>query len=260
MKNNGYIITLWLFIWNSLIKNSIIYKVLQGIYNFISRQWRKSLLIGVFRKTFCSEDAARSSLWGKICFSPFLILEKIQAKNAEKLVHQKEKSFFIRIFKHLLHNILALNLRFIGVFVTTAASVNLVISLFRGGNLMLSGIAIVLGIILSFIDFNVTGILKNSWIVSFMEKCFDTEFSFNFYYITKCGGTYRLYSAAGFGAICGIICGLLSPLFGLCLSGEFLLYPFSFTRLKPVCLLHCFLPQFSPQCLLLACAFCALFP
>ena len=222
MKNNGYIITLWLFIWNSLIKNSIIYKVLQGIYNFISRQWRKSLLIGVFRKTFCSEDAARSSLWGKICFSPFLILEKIQAKNAEKLVHQKEKSFFIRIFKHLLHNILALNLRFIGVFVTTAASVNLVISLFRGGNLMLSGIAIVFGIILSFIDFNVTGILKNSWIVSFMEKCFDTEFSFNFYYITKCGGTYRLYSAAGFGAICGIICGLLSPLFGFLFIGGIL--------------------------------------
>ena len=28
MKNNGYIITLWLFIWNSLIKNSIIYVLL----------------------------------------------------------------------------------------------------------------------------------------------------------------------------------------------------------------------------------------
>lgn len=215
MRNNGYFLTLWLFIWNSLIKNSIIYKALKGIYTFISNQWRNSRLIGIFRKPFCSEDTAKSSLWGKICFSPFLLLEKIQLKNAEKLISQKEKSLVIRIFKYLLHNFLALNLRFIGILTASAAAFNLVITLFRGGNLWLSVITIVFGIAISFINFNVTGILKDSWIVSFIEKCLDTEFSFNFYYITKCEGTFRLYCAAAFGAICGIISGLLSPLLAL---------------------------------------------
>ena len=223
MKNNGYIMTLWLFIWNSLIKNSLIYKMLRGIYNFISAQWNNSILIGIFRRTFFSEDAAISSLWGKLCFSPFFILEKIQTKNAEKLVVQKEKSLFLRVFKHLLHNFLALNLRFIGVLTATAAAFNLVISLFRGGNLLLSAVTIAVSIIISFIDFNVTSILKNSWLVAFMEKCFETEFSFNFYYITKCGGTFRLYIAVGFGIVCGIISGFLSPLFGILFIGGLLL-------------------------------------
>ncbi len=223
MKNNGYIITLCLFIWNILIKNSIIYKFLHGLYNFISKQWNNSRLMGVFRRTFCSEDTARNSLWGKFCFSPFLILEKIQTRNVEKLVYQKEKSLFLRIFKHLLHNFLALNLRFIGILTATAAAFILVISVFRGENLIPSAITVVVGIILSLIDFNVTGILKNSWLVSFTEKCFETEFSFNFYYITKCGGTFRLYSAAGFGAICGVICGFSSPLFGILFIGGLLL-------------------------------------
>lgn len=219
MKNNGYIATLWFFIWNSLIKNSIIYKMLRGIYDFISKQWNNSRLAGIFRRTFFSENTAKNSLLGKICFSPFFLLEKIQEKNAEKLVHQKEKSFFVRVFKYLLHNLLALNLRFIGVFTATAAAFNLVILLFRGGNLIPSIITVVFGVAISFINLNVTGILKNSWIVSFIEKCFDTQFSFNFYYITKCDGTLRLYSAAIFGAICGIICGLVSPLLGLVFIG-----------------------------------------
>ncbi len=211
MKNNGYFLTLWLFIWNNLIKNSIVYKALTGLYSFISKQWQNSYLTGLFRRVFFSQDAARNSILGKICFSPFLLLEKIQLKNAEKLNTQKEKSLAIRFFKYLLHNFLALNLRFIGIFVATAAAFDFIISIFRGGSLLLSAIAMVFGIAISFIDFNITGILKNSLIVSFIEKCLDTEFSFNFYYITKCEGKSRLYCAGIFGAISGIICGLFSP-------------------------------------------------
>lgn len=215
MKNNGYFLTLWLFIWNSLIKNSIVYKALKGLYSFISNQWQSSYLTGLFRRVFFSADTAKNSIWGKICFSPFLLLEKIQAKYAEKLNSQKEKSLLIKFFKYLLHNFLALNLRFIGIFTATAAVCAFVISIFRGGNLLLAAIAMVLGIAISFIDFNVTAILKNSWIISFIEKCLDTEFSFNFYYITKCEGKSRLFCAGILGAICGIICGISSPLLAL---------------------------------------------
>ncbi len=215
MKNNGYFLTLWFYIWNSIIKNSLIYKALNGLYSYISKQWQNSYLAGLFRRVFFSEDTAKNSIWGKICFSPFLLLEKIQTKYAEKLNTQKEKSILIKFFKYLLHNFLALNLRFIGIFTATAAAFDLILSLFRGGNLLLSLIAIVFGIALSFIDFNVTSILKNSWIISFIEKCLDTEFSFNFYYITKCEGKFRLFCAGIFGATCGIICALSSPILAL---------------------------------------------
>ena len=215
MKNNGYFLTIWLFILNNLIKNSVLYKALTRLYAFISNQWQSSYLTGLFRRVFFSETAAKNSLWGKICFSPFLLLEKIQLRYAEKLNAQKEKSLLIKFFKYLLHNFLALNLRFIGIFTATAAAFDFVISIFKGGSLLLSAIAMVFGIALSFIDFNVTSILKNSWLVSFIEKCFDTEFSFNFYYITKCEGKSRLFCAGVFGAICGIICGLFSPILAL---------------------------------------------
>lgn len=215
MKNNGYFLTLWLFIWNNLIKNSIIYKALTGLYSFISKQWQNSYLTGLFRRVFLSQDAAKNSVLGKICFSPFLLLEKIQQKYAERLNALKEKSVVIRFFKYLLHNFLALNLRFIGIFVAVGAAFDFIISIFRDGSLLLSGIAMVFGVAISFIDFNVTGILKNSLIISFIEKCLDTEFSFNFYYITKCEGKSRLCCAGIFGAVCGIICGLFSPILAL---------------------------------------------
>ncbi len=215
MKNNGYFLTLWLFIWNNLIKNSLIYKGLTGLYSFISKQWQNSYLAGLFRRVYFSQDAAKNSILGKICFLPFSLIEKIQQKYAEKLNALKEKSVIIRFFKYLLHNFLALNLRFIGIFVTTAAAFDFIISIFRGGSLLLSAVAMVFGIAISIIDFNITGILKNSLIVSFIEKCLDTEFSFNFYYITKCEGKSRLYCAGIFGAICGILCGLFSPILAL---------------------------------------------
>lgn len=220
MKTNGYFMTLWLYIWNSLIKNSIIYRLLCRIYSFISHQWQSSLITNLFRKTFLSENTAVSSLWGKICFSPFLLLEKIQNKYAEKLTVLKEKSLIIRFFKYLLHNFLALNLRFLGVFIFAGALADILVSIFRGGGFFLSVAALVLGILISLFDINVTSLLKDSLVIRFIETCLDTEFSFNFYYITKCEGKSRLICAAVFGTVTGLICGLLSPVFALlCVLG-----------------------------------------
>lgn len=212
MKTNGYFMTLWLYVWNSLIKNSIIYKVLCRIYSFISQQWQNSRITNLFRKTFFSENTSSSSLWGKICFSPFLLLEKIQEKYSEKLVSLKEKSFIIRFFKYLLHNFLALNLRFIGIFLFAGALTDIVLSIFSGGGFVLSLIALVTGAILYLFDVNLTSLLDGSLIIKFIETCLGTEFSFNFYYITKCEGKSRLVCAGVFGAVAGIVCGFISPL------------------------------------------------
>ncbi len=215
MKNNGYFMTYWMLLWNNVIKNSCIYKLLCGIYSFISKKWQESRFVHFVKNSFFTEDAARKSLVGKICFYPFLLIESIHQKYSEKLIAQKEKSSLIRFFKYLLHNFLAINLRFIGLFTLTAASFDLVISIIRGSGLWLSAAAMVLGALLTLPDVNLVDYLKGSALVSFVEKCLDTKFSFSFYYLTKCEGKPRLYCAVVFGAICGIICGLTSPLLAL---------------------------------------------
>ena len=212
MKNNGYFFTYWLYFWNNIIKNSILYRTLCALYSFISNQWKNSRLTGVFRRSLFSEDTAKNSIWGKICFSPFLLMEKIHSRYSEKLNVQKEKSVIIRFFKFLLHNFLALNLRFLGVFIGVGAAFDFAISFIGGGSLKLSIIAMVVGSTLCFLDVNVTSLLKGSVLIHLLEKCLDAEFSFNFYYITKCEGNSRLLCAGVFGAICGIICGLTSPI------------------------------------------------
>ena len=215
MNNNGYFMALWSIIWTRFIKNSVIYRVLCGIYSFFSKQWQSSMITGLFRNTFFAEGTATGGIFGKILFCPFMLLEAIRKKWWEKLNSQKETSFFIRTCKYFLHNLLALNLRFIGVMLASAAAADLVLSLILGGGIRLDLIALFAGIILSLVNFNVTDLLRSSGIAGLIEKAFDLELSFDFYYITKCGDRRRLFCAVFFGIVAGLICAKLSALYAL---------------------------------------------
>ncbi len=217
MNNNGYFMTGWLFLWNSIIKNSFLYKLLCSIYAFISSQWQNSCITNLFRKTFFSENTAKSSLWGKLCFLPFLLLEKIQVKYAEQLNVQKEKSSLLRFFKYLLHNCIALNLRFLGVLIFSASVTYIIVAFFFGGNLTVGAVLLVLGAAMYFANINVTALLKESLLIKLTEKCLDTTLSFNFFYITKCEGSSRLFCAVFFGIVSGFVAALISPLLGIAL-------------------------------------------
>ena len=207
--------TLWLHIWTCFIKKSVIYKLLSNIYKFLSDSWKNSVITNWFRKTFFSENAAENSIIGKILFSPFTFLEYIRQNYNETLNTQKEKSIILRGCKYFLHNLLALNLRFIGVLVFAASVTDLIISVFRGGGFILNVAAMIFGAVLFLFDVNATDWIKGSVISRFAEACLGTEFSFNFYYVTKCGKGARLFCAALFGVIIGAVSGLASPLLAL---------------------------------------------
>lgn len=213
MENKGYFLTLWLYIWTSYIKNSVTYKILHNIYAFISEKWQQSVITNLFRRVFLSDNAAESSLWGKILFSPFRLIDTIRRKHGERLSGMKDASVTIRFCKYLLHNFLAFNLRFIGVFAVCGAAVDLIISLVYGKGIILDLAAIVIGAVFCFLDVNVTAFFKEALIVRFVEGCLGTKLDFDFYYITKCDGVRRLYCAGAFGAACGVICGIFSPLY-----------------------------------------------
>ncbi len=219
MKNNGYFLTFWTFFWQGFIKNSYIYRILCGVFSFFSTRWKNSFLIGLFRNAFFCEDTARKSLIGKVCFSPFFAIEWLQKKAGQALTTQKENSFIIRSCKYYLHNLLALNLRFIGIFLSTIAIVGIITSLIYGASIKVLLVALCVGAVLSFFDINAIDLMKGSAIVSFIETSLDTKFSFDFYYVTKCGGLKSAACAVFFGALTGLIWGMASPLLAILFAG-----------------------------------------
>ncbi len=212
MNSNGYFLTFWLFLWNRFIKNSVLYRVLCGIYGTISRKWRESAITNLFRRTFFDDNSLRKSIVGRVCFWPFILIEWIQKKFGEKLTEQKENSFVIRTCKYYLHNLLALNLRFIGVLLLSASASSLIASLILKTGIRLELVGMVVGGVLCLFEFNVTAWFKNSVVVRLIEKAFDTQLGFDFYYITKCGGTKSTACAIFFGIVAGLISGFVSPL------------------------------------------------
>ncbi len=220
MKSNGYILTFWLFLWNRFIKNSMVYRVLCGVYSCISSKWRQSAITNIFRKVFFCEDAVRGSAVGKLCFLPFILIEQIQKKVGARLVSQTENSFLVRSCKYYLHNLLALNLRFIGILLLSASASSLVVSLLRPGAGIRPELAgMLFGAVLSLFDVNITDYLKKSLAVKLIEKALDVELSFGFYYITKCGGIKSIICAVVFGVATGLISGFVSPFAAILFAG-----------------------------------------
>lgn len=215
MKNNGYFLTAWQFLWNRYIKNSLLYRFLCGVYAFFSRAWRESLITGIFRKNFLDESTASKSIFGKLLFWPFRLIEHIQKKYCEGLTNLKETSRIIRICKYFLHNLLAVNLRFIGVMLFFAALSDFILSFVFSGGKILDLIAIAVGAGLYFLDINAVDLLRGSALVKLIEKLFDLDFSFDFYYMTKCGGKARLICAAVFGILTGVIAAKFSIIYAI---------------------------------------------
>lgn len=220
MNRNGYFMTVWLYFWNRFIKNSVIYKVLCSLYGFISAKWRQSRITSLFRRVFLNDGFTEKSLAAKLLFLPFRIIEWIQKKVGTKLTRQKENSYIIRSCKYFLHNLLALNLRFLGILLSTMALSSLAVSLVKGGGIRLEIVTLVVGLLLIPFEKNFTEFFKGSFFVGLIERIFDTKLSFDFYYMTKCGGTKSAVCAAVSGVLAGLIAGFTSPLYAiLCLGG-----------------------------------------
>ncbi len=202
----------WLFIWN-LIKNSFIYKLLKGIYDGISDAWRKSRIVGWFRRLHVDEDALGKTLAGRIVRSPFTFLEFLQKKLGGRLAAAIEESSVFDLCRAYLHNLLALNLRFIGLllFVVSSGLIFGQLAMHqKAGWVLLSGAAV--GAVLSFFDVNVTGYLKGSALVRLACTLLGIEPDFNWYDEEYTKGKDRLLSAVFFGAAAGLAGGIINPL------------------------------------------------
>lgn len=228
MNNIGWFQTAWLYIWTEIIKNSMIYKLLRKVYDGISNSWQNSRITNMFRNVHFSEGMVLSSVTGRAFYLPFRFWGWVQRRCSERLTAGKEGSGIITCCKYLLHNLLALNLRFIGLLLGTGCLVYCLGGTLFGKPLSLPAlIGIAASAALMFLNVNITSWLADSVLVRFISRCLGCEFSFDFFYQTKCNTPMRYLAAVLFGALAGIAAAALSPIYGILLifglAGMFLI-------------------------------------
>lgn len=225
-KQVGYFQTVWFFIFG-IIKNSLIYKAIRGVYDFISRKWQQSFITNLFRKEHFSADCISQSVLGRAARSVFTFLSFVGGKCGDGISDLAENSGIVLLCKLYLHNLLGLNLRFIGTLCTSGSVFYIIFGLLAGRGFSTAALAgIAVGVILYLIDgVNVTEFLKGSLLVKFIEYALGTEFSFDFFYKSRCISKKRIPAAIFFGAAAAFIAAFFSPLYGAAfLVGSFAVF------------------------------------
>ena len=204
---------LWFLIWNNLIKNSCVYRILCGIYNFFSTKWKNSKITSWFRNVDADGKSERG--FGKIFGYCFAKLDRLGKKN-EFFVRLGERSLFVATCKYLLHNFLALNLRFIGILFGTGFGLYTILAMINGAGF--NSVTAILTVVLAIIalpNINVTDYVKDTWLSGLAEIVLGTELTYKFYYMTKCSKSrMRYFCAVFFGIVMGVVSAYVHPFMG----------------------------------------------
>lgn len=202
----------WLFLWN-IIKNSVVYKFIKKMYDCISGTWKNSRIAEWFRNNHISEGALAESRAGRFVRAPFTFIEFLQRKFAKPLSAAIERSALLRLCRVYLNNLLAINLRFIGILLLSSAAGIAAGELICGGSIGYVLIAAaVVGAVLSIFDVNFTDYLKGSALARAICVCLGTEPDFNWYEDKYTNGRLRLIPAVFAGLVLGMLGGLINPM------------------------------------------------
>ncbi len=254
----GYFQYLWFLIWNKLIKNSYLYKILCGVYKYFSSKWQKSKITSWFRRV--DADVEDKSRFGKLLGVGFKFMARLGEKN-EFFTRCKERSFFISATKYLLHNFLALNLRFMGIILGTWLSLYTILNFALGGgfNIVTAVGAILCGAV-SVFNINITDYIKPTVSSKIAEYFLGTELNYKFYYMTKCSKSKaRYYCAVIFGVLMAVLSAFVHPLMGAVLLLGILFVAMVLYKVEFGVFVTAFLAPFIPTMVLtglvLLCAF-----
>ncbi len=219
MNEMGYFQAAWMYVWG-LIKQSFVYKLLRKVYDGISGAWQRGLITNFFRREHFSPEALGSSVAGRLFAKPFGLLEELGRKAGAVIENKIAGSIVVRLANIYLHNLLALNTRFIGGLTLFAALGAAAAGIIAGAgiNLALCVIAVA-GALIMLTDYNLTPYLKGSWIMKIFTHLTGIEPDFNKVFnqrYTK--QPSRLWLAVILGAAAGLS-AYLSPLLPLLIIG-----------------------------------------
>ncbi|MBR5153096.1 MAG: O-antigen ligase family protein [Clostridia bacterium] len=203
----GLFATVWMFFWN-IIKHSGVYALLRRVYDGISGSWKRSCICSWFRRELHVSGWLHQSVAGKVVRLPITFLEYLQKRFGEVLAEKIEGSSILLAGRVYLHNLLALNLRFLGVALLGGGTGSVLMG--NGGVLSLS--LLIAGGILSLFDCNVTDWLKHSVLVQFCLRALGVEANFAWYHSCYTQGKFALLLAGSVGLIFGILLGGISPI------------------------------------------------
>lgn len=259
MNEMGYFQTFWMFIWG-LIKQSFVYKLLRKIYDGISGAWQRSRITNFFRVRHFSEDALRGSLAGRILGSPFTFFAWLQRTAGAAFEQKIATSRLVRLANIYLHNLLALNTRFIGALTLFASLGSVIAGIISGSqiNIIICAAAVV-GALLMLCDYNLTPYFKDSKLVRAFSYLSGIEMDFNKVFSPKyTKPASRLWLAIILGLAAGLT-AYVSPLLPfLVLGGLFGLFVVLRSPLAGV-YFTIFLAPLSPTMVMVGLALLSLF-
>ena len=210
-ENIGCFEAVWMFFWN-FIKNSVTYRLIRKVYDIISGAWKNSRIVGFFRRMHFDETALEKSLAGRFVRSPFTFIEFLQKKYGQALNTAIDKSGIFTLCRIWLNNILGLNLKFIGIHLCLAGiGVFATQAILKNINYF-PIIYLVLGLILTPFDINVTEYLKGSSLCRLIFKLLGIDPDFEWFDNKYTNGKARLIFGAVAGIALGLIGGFISPI------------------------------------------------
>lgn len=210
MKQTGCFEALWQWIW-SWICQSGTYRVLRGIYDGISSGWRRSKILTWWRCDHGRQEFLSRSLVGRLLRLPFTLTDVLRNKIGTSLCSLAETSVLLGLCKTFLHNLLALNLRFLGVlFLGIGAGM-----VFGKAVGTLSLVLMIAGAVLALFDVNLTEWLAHSALVKAVLYLLGAEADFDWFLAEETVGRQWNLLAGAVGIICGLAGSVTVPILGI---------------------------------------------
>lgn len=192
-----------------------IYAILMRIYAFFSEAWANSRIMS-WINSGKHEGMAEKSLFYKICYIPFAIIEFIGKYIGKPLMKAAQKSIICSWGYSYISNFMAINTRFMGILVLFASITAMICKIAVSGYLIkLLLVTAAIGAVLMIFNYNVMGFLNGSWLVKLFKGFAGFEnLNFEFYDEKETSGRTRLVLAALTGIASGAVMITVSPLIG----------------------------------------------
>ena len=235
-------------------------KLIKRCYEAISRTWTNS----AFVRAFCAPDKwdakVKKSLIYKIFYLPFAFLSLFANSWAVKLCDWVKSTMLYKAVYCLVHNLIAVNTRFLGIFLLCGGGVYVIAARAFTNPLYLS--ALVVALVMCLFDFSVLRALGYSIVKPLFRIFLSVEPEFNYYDETQLKGRRRLLIAAVSGVLVGFLAAYVSPLIAVGLIGVLVVLfnvplgiaitvfaiPFLPTMLCAGLALLCFFAMFLKKC------------
>lgn len=209
------------------LPKSVLWKKFSKLYNCISSAFLNSSIA----RWFCCENNKKPPFIVTVCRFPFFILEFISSKISSYYSNAIKKSIIISICGDYFHSFAALNTRFLGSFAIGSGLSYFILNLLSRNYSTKALFLIVFGVLLFYLNYNVTGFLNGSKLVTFIKKAVGfSDLDFDFFNENRVNKKTTLIIALILGIVSGVAASkalILLPLIPCALFGLFLIlaYP-----------------------------------